>query len=132
MDQMKSIMTDKVNQLKVGGKSIITDRVNQLEVEKGKDLLIFKFETEEDGTYIYDADEINHFLNIIKEVFPKNRCLFLPDKISLDSVIKFRELQEETKSSFQKATDYLSDFKNSIQKTTDSFSDFGKSIFDFK
>lgn len=123
-------MTDKVNQLKIGGKSIITDRVNQLEVEKGKDLLIFKFETEEDGTYIYDANEINHFLNIIKEVFPKNRCLFLPDKISLDSVIKFREPQEETKSSFQKATDYLSDFKNSIQKTTDSFSDFGKSIFD--
>lgn len=117
MDQMKSIMTDKVN---------------QLEVEKGKDLLIFKFETEEDGTYIYNANEINHFLNIIKEVFPKNRCLFLPDKISLDSVIKFRELQEETKSSFQKATDYLSDFKNSIQETTDSFSDFEKSIFDSK
>lgn len=117
MDQMKSIMTD---------------RINQLEVEERKDLLIFKFETEKDGTYIYDADEINHFLNIIKEVFPKNRCLFLPDKISLDSVIKFRELQEETKSSFQKATDYLSDFKNSIQETTDSFSDFEKSIFDFK
>lgn len=77
MDQMKSIMTDKVNQLKVGGKSIITDRVNQLEVEKGKDLLIFKFETEEDGTYIYDADEINHFLNIIKEVFPKKQMFVL-------------------------------------------------------
>ena len=131
MDQMKSIMTDKVNQLKVG-KSTITDRVNQLEVEKGKDLLIFKFETEEDGAYIYDVGEMNYFLNIIKEVFPKNRCLFLPDKISLDSIIKFRESQEETKSSFQKATDYLSDFKNSIQETTDSFSNFGKSIFDSK
>ena len=131
MDQMKSIMTDKVNQLKVG-KSTITDRVNQLEVEKGKDLLIFKFETEEDGAYIYDVGEMNYFLNIIKEVFPKNRCLFLPDKISLDSIIKFRESQEETKSSFQKATDYLSDFKNSIQETTDSFFDFGKSIFDSK
>lgn len=117
MDQMKSIMTD---------------RVNQLEVEERKDLLIFKFETEKDGTYIYDADEWNYFLERIKEVFPKNRCLFLPDKISLDAVIKFREAQEETKSSFQKATDYLSDFKNSIQKTTDSFSDFGKSIFDSK
>lgn len=110
----------------------MTDKVNQLKVEKGKDLLIFKFATEEDGTYIYDVDEMNYFLNIIKEVFPKNRCLFLPDKISLDSIIKFREVQEETKSSFQKATDYLSDFKNSIQETTDSFSNFGKSIFDSK
>lgn len=78
----------------------MTDRVNQLEVEERKDLLIFKFETEKDGTYIYDANEWNYFLEGIKEVFPKNRCLFLPDKISLDSIVRFKKVQEETKSLF--------------------------------
>lgn len=68
----------------------MTNRVNQLEVGQ-KDLLIFKFATEEDGTYFFDMDVINHFFDRVKEVFPKNRLLFLPDKISLDSVIKFRE-----------------------------------------